>query len=349
MSAWTSIREWFGFHGASSPAQSYELASPWGSSNAQQLVWAEHFQVAEDTLVTRQSALQVPAIARARALLVGAIADLPLVAYRGDERLSRQPSWCYRTSGALSPWHRMAATIDDHLMHGVSAWVRVNGADGFPIDFARIPPSRWTVDQYGQIIVDGKPAPADEVTVIPGPGEGILATAAGTIRGARAIEKAWQSRVRTPIPPTLFEQTDKETATPDEIQRLLSTWGKYRQNPDSAATAFVPYGISAKFPAANDDSQLFVEGRNAIRLDVANHTNISASLLDGSTAAASLTYRTATGERSNFYTETIPYWTRPIAARLSMDDIVPKGQRVAFDFTQLENPQPPDGGVEEAD
>ena len=111
---------------------------------------------------------------------------------------------------------------------------------------------------------------------------------------------------------------------------------------DSAAVGFVPYGITAKFPNAIDDSAMFIQGRNAVRLDIANQTNIPASLLDGSTATASLTYTTAEGQRSSFHEQTIRYWTAPLEHRLSMDDVMPRGQRVRFDIT-YQTQQAPDG------
>lgn len=322
-------------------ATGHSLVSPWSDSNAAQLVWAEHFGVTEDA-VTRETALQVPPVARARALLVGSIADLPVVAYRGDVPLSTQPAWTYRTNGPLSPWHRMAATVDDLMFYGVSLWARQNGADGFPVDFVRVPRERWDVDSFGRVLVDGNPAPSNEVVVIPGPGEGLLSTAVPTIRGARAIERSWQSRVRTPIPPTLFKQTERESATQAEVQATLEGWSKARRNPESAAVGFVPFGLDPVFASVADDGQLFIEGRNAIRLDIANLTNIPASLLDGSTATASLTYVTAEGQRSSFHEQTLRYWTAPIEHRLSMDDVMPRGQRVRFDISYL-TPQAPDG------
>ncbi|WP_144797712.1 phage portal protein [Microbacterium paludicola] len=322
-------------------AAGHSLVSPWSDSNAAQLVWAEHFGVAEDA-VTRQTALQVPAIARARALLVGAIADLPIVAYRGNERLARQPAWVHRTDGPLSIWHRNAATIEDLLLYGVSLWARRNGADGYPLDFVRVPRERWDVDMAGRVLVDGKPAPANEVVVIPGPGEGLLTTAQNTIRGARAIDRAWQARVRTPIPPTLFQQTERKAATSEEVRAMLEGWSKARRDPESSAVGFVPYGINPVFPGldASGTQDLFIQGRNALRLDIANLTNIPASLLDGSVATASLTYQTQEGQRSSFQEQTMRYWLSPIEHRLSMDDVTPSGQSVRFDLAYVDHTLP---------
>lgn len=288
-------------------------------------------------LIDRGTAMKVPAVSRGRDLLVGAISDLPLVAYTNQDRVTKQPTWAYR-SDLMSPWHRMAFTIDDLIFHDCSLWARRNGADGFPTDAWRIPVEAWQVDDQGRILVRDtagvmQPVDSSEVIYFPGPGGGLLTDGRDTIRGARAIDKAWVARTRSPIPPTLFVQKEQGDATADEIQALVSAWAAARTNPDTAGTAYVPYGLEPMFPTMSDDSAMFIEGRNAVRLDIANLLNIPASLLDGSTATASLTYVTTEGQKSSFHEQSLRYWTAPIEARLSMDDIVPRGQRVRFDIS----------------
>lgn len=288
-------------------------------------------------VVDRGNALRVGPVARGRALIVGSIADLPLIAYRGDEPLRTQPTWCYR-SKYESPWQRMAKTIDDLIFNGASLWWRENGENGQLLDAWRVPTEAWSVDDQNRILVndtEGVPQTVrpEDVIYIEGPDAGLIARAADTIRGARMTERAWVSRVTTPIPPTLFRQVEQDVVEPDEVKALTSAWAAARRNPDSAAVGFVPYGLEVVFPDSASDDQLFIEGRNAIRLDIANHLNVPASLLDGSTATASLTYVTHEGQRSSFHEQTMRYWTAPIEHRLSMDDVVPRGQRVRFDIT----------------
>lgn len=293
-------------------------------------------------LVDRSTAMKVAPVVRGRDLLVGTISDVPMVDYAGDTRVPVQPTWLYRTDD-VSPWHRMAFTVDDLLFHDCSLWWRENGADGFPVKAWRVPIETWKVEE-GRILINDQAVPAENVIYFVGPtGGGLLVNGRDTIRGARAIDRAWVARVRSPIPPTLFEQTQEETASVEEINTLLGGWGRARLNPETAGVGFVPWGLRAVFPAPSDDSALFIEGRNAVRLDIANLTNIPASLLDGSTATASLTYVTTEGQRSSFYEQTLRYWTAPVEHRLSMDDCVPRGQRVRFDITYIAQQVPPTG------
>jgi phage portal protein BeeE len=85
--------------------------------------------------------------------------------------------------------------------------------------------------------------------------------------------------------------------------------------------------------ANGSDSALYIEGRNASKMDIAAFFNLPASVLDATSATASLTYVTQEGNRSSLDDMTLPYWIGPIASRLSQDDIVPAGQSVRFDFS----------------
>src|SRR5690606_14272716 len=107
-------------------------------------------------------------------------------------------------------------TIDDLLFHGASLWARRNGADGLVIDAWRIPADEWKIDADGRILVNDEPVAPNEVIFFPGPAEGLLTNARDTIRGARAIDRAWIARTRSPIPPTLFVQKEEGTATDEE-------------------------------------------------------------------------------------------------------------------------------------
>lgn len=309
------------------------LIGPWSDqSSLAKVVWSEVFQGSDD-VVTRESALAVPGVSRALGLLKSAIADLPLVAYRGDEKLATQPSFLQRTpKGTLSPWHRMAWTVDDCFFYGVSVWAVERGAAGQIVNALRIPYERWNTRE-GRIFVDDKPVSAEEVLVIPGPVQGgFLATAANTIRGARAMEQAWIGRVQNPFPYTVITQTDDSGLTPDEVDQLIENWSKARTSP-TGSVGFVPKGFALSAPNPGDDSALFIEGRNAVRLDVANFANIPASLLDGSTATASLTYVTTEGQASSFHEQSVRFWLAPIEHSLSGDDVVPQGQRIRADIT----------------
>ena len=313
------------------PAQS----SPWAGTSAEKIVRAD-IQGIRSSSVTREDAMKVPAIVKARALLCGQIAKLPLRAYRGAERIEEK-AWMYRSDSAFSPHSRMVWTVDDLIFYGTSLWALKRGPSGEVTDALRVARDRWQIEDDLGIKVDGEFIADDEVCLIEGPQEGLLSIADTTIDAALDMANAWANRVNSPVPLVELHNTDRAMAmTDDEIDDLIDSWEESRRN---GGTAYTPNSIETKIhgQAATD---LFIEGRNASRLDFANFTNVPGALLEGSQAQSTLTYSTQEGKRNEFADFTVDYWIGPIAARLSMDDITPSGERVEFDTEILKDPQP---------
>lgn len=321
------------------------VVSPWSDAQLQRIVLNDVFGTLDELPLTRAEAMRVPAVAKARNLLVSHIAQMPLRAYaQGSTELSpKQPTWLSRTD-SVSPWHRMAWTVDDILFYGAAVWYVTRGADGYPLTMDRVPPEQWTVTQ-GQILVDGEPASESEVIYIPGPQEGLLDLASRTIRGGRDQESAWTDRIRNPIAAMELRETVDSGMTPEEIQGFVDAWKRSRQA-GTGAVGYTPYGFEL-IDHGTGDPALFENGRNSIRVDIGAFCNIPSALMDSGVSSSSITYSTQEGQRSTFFTSTIPLWAEPIAQRLSLDGefpIVPNGQRVRFDATDLLAPiQSPTG------
>nr|WP_277818429.1 phage portal protein [Cellulosimicrobium arenosum] len=283
--------------------------------------------------------MRVPAIAKGRGLICGTLSRQPLVAYKNAERLSAQPAWLYRTNTAESPYVRMLWTLDDLLFGGTSLWTVERGAQGQITDALRVPPEWWEIDPDGRILVYGKPVNRDEVLYFEGPQDGLLDIASEDIRAARDTTKAWSSRVKAPVPMVELHINDaNKQLSQEESDNLLASWNDAREN--GGGTAITPAEIDVR-THGEVATDLYIQGRNASRLDFANYMSVPASLLEGSTATASLTYSTQEGARNELLDYTLTYWASAIEARLSMDDAVPRGQRVAFDLSYFtRTPQP---------
>lgn len=322
--------------------QTLHMPSPWQSGSLSPLLWSDIFGSALPFL-TRQQAMSIPGVARGRGIILSLIADKPLVAYRGSDRLEPQHPWLYRVPGWQGPWRRMANTIDDHIFYPWALWgtkrgVAPAGAAYRPILEAwHIPYDDWEVDEAGRICTldeDGQFVPADEddVLLIPGPSEGLLSMATRTLMGAVELEKAWVQRAKNPIPMIELHETIESGIDPDEAQEVVDAWATARAS-ENGGIAYTPNSIEAK-ALGQYSPDFFIEGRNSSRLDVAAFLQLPGSLLDASTATASLTYVTQEGQASSLDTLTVPYWARPIEDRLSQDDVVPIGQAVRFAWSQ---------------
>jgi len=323
---------------AAPPRGPTAIRSPWSTGDLSQIVWADLFGGDETAWpLTRAAAIQVPAVARARHLLAGTVARLPLRAVRIDTPVDPQPNWLTRTDGTMSPWHRMVWTIDDLLFAGWSLWACERDSRAQILRVERVPAELWTwgTSAGGDgsvVLVDGDEVDADTVLLIPGPHEGILTSARKTIMGARLQELMWQRRVAAPIPAMEIHQTTEDPLEPEEIDALLESWVSTRTDPDGAV-AYTPWNIELK-PHGTATTDLLIEARNAVAVDIASHTGLPAQALNASLSTASLTYSTAETAEGELNRAAALY-SNAVSGRLSMDDVVPRGQRCAFDITYL--------------
>jgi hypothetical protein len=338
----------------------------WTTSQLEGVVWSDILGVPlEDMPVSRAAAMSVPAIARARHLTAGTIAKMPLEALKLADPVPDQPYWCQGSSGQRgdvtdaemrdigvmpqSTWWRHLWTVDDHLFYGASLWLitkRYAAADivraGKPAQMLRIPWAAWSLDDQGTFTgLDGQPILTDALVnrgvgllYIPGPHEGILNFAQRTIRGAIDLERTAADVARRPFRLLLNQTTD---ITLDAVERRAIVGEARNALRDNDGVLFTNAAIEAT-AIPIDSGALLIDGRNASALDVARDVSMPAAMLDATTQGASLEYATLQGRNQQWIDYGLSLYMAGIAARLSMDDVVPQGQRVAFNDSDLTSP-----------
>lgn len=322
------------------------IRSPWTTAQLHRIVLADLAGVTPSA-VTRAQAMRVPAVVKGRALIAGTLARLPLAVYAGDV-LEEPAPWMYRTNTGTAPSLRMLWTLDDLIFHGLSLWGCTRGPDDTVADAVRIPPNLWRVnpDTLGVELIGDRNVSRDQLVLFEGPQEGLLDLAQDTIPAALAMTTAWAKRVSSPVPMVELHSTDQAgDLEQDEATALVADWETARAE---GGTAYTPSSVELRVHGQTV-ADLFVQGRNALRLDLANYLHLPAALLEGSTATASLTYVTTEGKRSEFIDYSLGYWAEPIEARLSQDDVVPAGRRAAFDLSSMVTTDTPPGGPTKED
>lgn len=313
------------------------LASPFaGESSLNSVVLSDIFgpNTAEFPL-DRSQAITIPAVSKARNLIINTVCKFPLRALSADGTEAVQPTWLYRTDSLVTPYERLAWTLDDLIFYGYALWeVERSESTGLILKANYCPQADWTITD-GHVLIREQQVPEDSYILINSAFEGLLTVASRTLRGARDIELAWQGKVRNPIPYTVLSHAQGVDAAPqleqEDIDALLAQWSKARRSPDGALGYLPPELKMEVF--GETDPQLLVEGRNAIRTDIGSFLNVPVAVLDGTVGVDSLTYSTTEGNRSRFLDD-LSFWTQPIEAALSMDSVVPRGQRVRFDMTE---------------
>jgi hypothetical protein len=332
-----------------------DLASPWAPAHSltrvlDGVVFAEVMGT-RVLPVSRAEAMAVPAVARARHIICGTAARIPLRTYRGEQVLDgdKAPAWKRAaTASAVPAYHRDLWTFDDLLFHGWSCWARTNDAAGrLPLSFDRIPMGRWSVDEAGRVLVAnglGEHKLVDQRTVclIPGPHEGILTAAAGTIRHAADLQRAAAMAAKHPAAYLVLQQTQGTPlpyASEDpNVVTVQSTLGDWRVGREAGGgVGFVPLGLEAK-ELGTFDQHLVTEGRNAAAVDVARVCSLPADLLDAA-GPSSLTYATTRDNDQRAVQYGVGLYLSAVSARLSQDDVSPHGQTERYALEDwLEDP-----------
>jgi hypothetical protein len=307
-----------------------------GENNLLPIVVSDIFGDDVDLPLTRAEALTVPACAAAQQTLVASFGNLGLVADRNGAPLASQPRWLTNTGKADQPTYlRNARTIVDFLFLGFSLWGRANGSDGFPTAAWHVPFGRWTFDDNDVILIDNEPVDETEIIFFESMVPGLLNVASRTIRTAVEIEKTISERAKVSVPTTLVKNTTTDELTQEEVDRLLEQYRKARASSDGSTVAYVPSGIDVEI-LADPQEQWLLEARNAVVTDVAKHTGIPSSQLEGTSSIDSLTYATEQGQNARLLQQTARLYLDPIEARLSMSDLTPNGQSVRFETQQLD-------------
>ena len=130
---------------ATASAAGTPVRSPWASTSLSRIVLSDLAGLT--TQPGRAEAMQVPAVARGRALIAGLLGRHPLACY--DAAAVIQPDdapWLTATSTNQSPRTRNLWTFDDLIFGGLSLWAVSRGAGDQITDAIRVNPGLWSVD-----------------------------------------------------------------------------------------------------------------------------------------------------------------------------------------------------------
>ncbi len=311
------------------------------AANLQPLQNLDYFSVLGTPVsITRQLAMSVPSVARARNIICGTIGSLPLTTFNritGDyvdpHRVINQPD--PRVAGfVVYNW-----LAEDIWMYGAGygqVLEMYSATDGGRVRaWTRIRPSRVTVDtdiQTDSITgykVDGKPVPVNGVGSIirfDGPDEGLLHRAGKTIQAAVYLENAAVNYAKEPAP-TMVLKSNGTNLTAERISSLLSAWKTARQ---SRSTAFLNADVDLKEFGFDPKTMQLTEGRQYVALELSRACGIPAYFLSAETT--SMTYTNAVNERRSLVDFSLRPILKAIEERLSLPDFVPNPVMVRFDL-----------------
>jgi HK97 family phage portal protein len=288
--------------------------------------------------VTRDEAMTIPAVARARNIVAGTLASLPLELYNNRGEEIPKPRWMKQPDPHSAYGTMLAWTIDDLIFNGTAYWqvIEVYKEDGRPsafryINFTRVTPqynnTSTMIDGYavdGTLVPDGG---LGSLITFQALDEGVLKRGASTIKTAIALEQAAKRSAEEPVPNGVLKNTGMDLPE-DQVMNLLA---RFKSARNTRATAYMTSNLEYQ-PMQFDNTQLqLVESRKAMQTMIAQMMNVPAYLLDAETGG-SLTYNNAEGQKRYLVDFSLRNIITVLENRLSMDDITIMGQHVRFDL-----------------
>jgi HK97 family phage portal protein len=289
---------------------------------------------------TREQAMSVPSVARARNIICSTIGSLPLETYNhftkehlDPPRVIMQPD--PRVAGsAIYAW-----IAEDLLFHGVAYGQVLDSyaaSDNSRVRaWTRVAPDRVSYNlnanqtEITSYMVDGMHVPAsglNSLIVFSGLDEGVLNRAGRTIRAAQELEKAAELYAKEPVP-TMVLKSNGTNLTPERITKLLESWKVAR---NTRATAFLNADVELNALGFDPQKLQLNEARQYLATEIARAVGIPASFLSAETT--SMTYSTTIMERKALIDFSLRNIITPIEQRLSASDFVPNGVEVRVDI-----------------
>jgi HK97 family phage portal protein len=291
---------------------------------------------------TRQEAMEVPSVARARSIICGTAASLPLRAFNkingaqiDGRTILTQPDPALPTAVMMS-W-----TFDDLVFHDVAYWqvLELSPEDNRPTRARRIDPMRisYNTEGYNNVIIngfflDGQQLPmagVGSLIVFYGLGTGGILTRAGrTIKTALDLEKAVSRMAEEPNPAMYIKNSGVDLPA-SQVSALLSNWKAARAQ---RATAYLSGNLEVETFGFDASQMELSANRMNTATEIARLMNIPAWYLNAESTSS--TYSNTLQERRSLIDLSLMPFLIAVEQRLSMDDITPSTQKVRFEVEE---------------
>jgi HK97 family phage portal protein len=291
---------------------------------------------------SRHDAMTVPAVARARNLITGTIASMPLDMFVQDQatrEIAQVPPlpWVEQPQVDIPRMTTLAYTVDSLWFYGRGYWMvtEVYAEDGRPRRFRWVDPLDVTFDvdletglvtrYYYRLNVTPRTG-IGSLIVFTSIDEGLLVRAGQTIRTCIELEKAALDFARNPAPSITLKNTGMDLPA-DQVQSLLDRWRDSRRQ-SGGAVAYLSAAMDMDSVGFSPKDLAMVEAREFQVAEIARATGLPGVLLGASMSG--MTYQNVQAERRGLVDLALQPYMSAIEQRLSMDDVTPRGTSLMF-------------------
>jgi HK97 family phage portal protein len=290
------------------------------------------------SVASRQQAMAVPTIARARNIICSTLAGLPLTSYsKVDGSYMSVPAVINQPDPRVPGSATYAWLAEDLLFHGVAYGqvMEQYGETGRVRAWTRIAPDRVTPklnNNQTEIVgyqVDGSVVPnagVGSLVVFYGLDEGILNRAGRTIRAAHALEQAAETFAKEPVPLQVLKSNGTNLPA-ERISKLLESWRTARL---TKSTAFLNADVELQALGIDPAKLQLNEARMYVSLELARACNLPAYFV--SAESTSMTYSNAVSERRSLIDFSMKPILTAIEQRLSMPDFISSTCEIRYDL-----------------
>ena len=284
--------------------------------------------------VSRHDAMSVPSVARARNLICGTVASIPLEYYKTSTgEVIPAPRWIKQLSKNQPSFVTLTWIVDSLLFYGVAYLIVTEryAEDGRPASFEWVANSRvtFTTDLDGimvtQYYIDASPISMNDIVTIQGFDEGVLDRGSRTIQSAIDVDRAAAQNSANPQPAGFLKNSGADLPA-NEVQALIAAWKRARQN---NSTAYLTSTLDYSPVAFSPKDMMYNEAIQNLSTQIARTMNVPAYYLSAD-QNTTMTYANVQDERKQFYALSIEPFVQAIQSRLSMDDISTAGHEVKF-------------------
>jgi HK97 family phage portal protein len=300
--------------------------------------------------VSRRDALRAMAVLRARNLISGVCATLPIELRDKDRNLDERDWLGYQPNDLMPDTVTYAYTYEDLLFEATSYW-RITrwGSDGYPIEAEHLDhrsvstsataslPSRMISEDLpfapnDPIHVDGHYADPREVIRFVSPNPPLLVHAGRAIRTILLLDKISSEYANNPLPFGYFKDAaDEPPLDDDEVKEMLSKWEHARRE---RMWGYVESGLELNMLEWPSPQALqLTQARNHAVLEIARATGLEPENLATVVEGTSRTYQNAEDQRLGLIDFTLMPYLSAVQDRLSMHDIVPRGLKARYDIS----------------